>query len=284
MSRLSELFPNPVTDKRRGLNRRFFGVAAGIAILAAVLVSAIAITNFGTAVPGGNEPVYTAVYKTAIGGLSSFQLPDGSQLTLNTNSHVEIEFSGTQRNIRMHNGELHIDVAHDPARPLNVIVGERIIQAVGTAFTVKIDEEQHIELLVTDGTVKVGVMPTLVASADQDLEGWSVSKGQRMLLDESNEVLEWLEPDEIDVQLSWRDGNLIFSGESLGEAVAEISRYTPVEFVFLDEDMQKIRVAGLFKTGDITGFLSSLNANFDIVFHRIDEETIQLSSADVVAR
>ena len=74
-----------------------------------------------------------------------------------------------------------------------------------------------------------------------------------------------LEPEEIEVQLSWRSGNLIFRGESLATAVYEVGRYTSVEFVIKMRNCDGVRVAGLFKTGDVSGFLSSLEANFDIV-------------------
>jgi len=46
--------------------------------------------------------------------------------------------------------------------------------------------------------------------------------------------------------------------------------------VFLNSDLQKIRVAGLFKTGDIAGFLATLNANFNITFEQIDDVKILL--------
>jgi transmembrane sensor len=98
------------------------------------------------------------------------------------------------------------------------------------------------------------------------------------VLDDDSESLDTLEPEEIEVQLSWREGNLIFDGESLHQAVSEISRYTTVEFVFVDEDLQRIRVAGLFKAGDLTGFLASLRANFDIAYEQVNDNTILLSA------
>jgi len=288
LSRLSELFPNPIPEQNRSRNRRFFAAASGFAVVAALLVTVFVTLNESNKIPDGMTTVESTVYQTAIGGLSKVLLSDGSQITLNTISRINVEFSERQRSIRLQRGELHIEVAHDSSRPLNVFVGNRIVQAVGTAFTIRIDKNQQIELLVIDGKVKVGVAPVMGvktgkqnADRNQDIfvNALSVTKGERFMLDESNELLERLEPEEIAIQLSWREGNLIFRGESLGEAAAEISRYAPVEFVFLDEDLQKVRVAGLFKVGDVTGFLASLEANFDIVYQHIDEETIQLSSS-----
>jgi len=78
------------------------------------------------------------------------------------------------------------------------------------------------------------------------------------------------------MRLSWREGNLIFRGESLGDAVQEVGRYTNLEFVITSDELKQLRVAGLFKAGDVEGFLASLRANFDIIDERIDDNTILL--------
>jgi transmembrane sensor len=78
--------------------------------------------------------------------------------------------------------------------------------------------------------------------------------------------------------LSWQKGNLIFRGEPLSEAIVEISRYTSVEFVIVDDDLKTIQVAGLFKSGDISGFLAALEANFDIQYERLGNQTYLTTS------
>jgi len=82
---------------------------------------------------------------------------------------------------------------------------------------------------------------------------------------------------EVAVKLSWQQGNLVFRGESLEDAVKEVGRYTSVEFVFLDEELKKVRIAGLFKAGDVEGLLSALRENFNIVSQRIDGKKVLLS-------
>jgi transmembrane sensor len=227
-----------------------------------------------------------ATYETAVGGISKVELSDGSSIALNTNSRVEVSFNEHQRVIKLERGEIHIDVAHDPSRPLSVIVGGRVVQAVGTAFSVKIDDSQRVEILVADGRVKVGIQAKGTRSVQESGEvsangiagdALLISQGERVVLGDSSEELEMLEPEEIEVELSWREGNLVFRGESLVDAAAEISRYTPVEFVILDEDLQSRRVGGFFKAGDVAGFLDQLRTNFNIVYERVDDQTILLS-------
>jgi transmembrane sensor len=142
-----------------------------------------------------------------------------------------------------------------------------------------------VEVLVADGRVQIGVREP--GTADTEQLGFTseiankllISQAERVLLNSGEESVEVLEPEEIEVQLSWRSGNLIFRGESLATTVSEVGRYTSVEFVIKDEELRRVRVAGLFKTGDVAGFLSSLEANFDIAYERTDDETVLLFAA-----
>ncbi len=68
-----------------------------------------------------------------------------------------------------------------------------------------------------------------------------------------------------------------YRGESLGEVTTEISRYTSVEFVFRDDDLKKVKVAGLFKAGDVDGFLRSLQDNFKLSYQWVGKIKVILS-------
>ena len=215
-----------------------------------------------------------AQYVTPIGDQSTVHLNDGSVVQLNTDTRLEVLMLPTERRLTLERGEIHVDVAHDTARPLKVLVGDRVIQAVGTSFNVRIDESHEIELIVTEGSVRVTIGPgTKRAPPASPM----VSANQRVMIDEQQtKEIEALAPDEIEMRLSWREGNLIFRGESLGDAVQEVGRYTNLEFVITSDELKQLRVAGLFKAGDVEGFLASLRANFDIIDERIDDNTILL--------
>ena len=292
LARLSEVFPRasearPAPIRHR---RQFMAIAASFVFVLAASVFTAAIMNMdegdeGEAVP--NLAFDAPAYETAIGGISTIELSDRSRITLNTNSRAVVSFSERQRIVKLERGEMHIDVAHDRTRPLSVVAGGRIVQAVGTAFSVKIDGSRRVEVLVADGRVRVGVHEPGTADLGQlesrsvfDGQSLLVAQGERVVLNADGERVEALEPEEIAVQLSWRNGNLIFRGESLAAAVEEVSRYTTVDFAIPDPDLRTIRVAGLFKAGDVAGFLSTLQANFDVVSERADRTTIVLSAQE----
>ncbi len=295
LARLSEVFPHASeagpAPVRHG--RPFMAIAASFVFVLAASVFTAAIMNMdegdegdeGEAVP--NLAYDAPAYETAIGGISSIELSDGSRITLNTNSRAVVSFTERQRIVELERGEMHIDVAHDRTRPLSVVAGGRIVQAVGTAFSVKIDGSRRVEVLVADGRVRVGVHEPGTADLGHsesrsifDGQSLLVAQGERVVLNTDSERVEALEPEEIAVRLSWRNGNLIFRGESLAAAVEEVSRYTTVDFAIPDRDLQTIRVAGLFKAGDVAGFLSTLQANFDVVSERADRTTIVLSAQE----
>jgi transmembrane sensor len=218
-------------------------------------------------------------YETAVGGLSRVILLDGSVLTLNTDTRVEVTLTDDIRLLTLRSGEMHIDVAKDPDRPLQVWVNDTVFEAVGTQFNIRIEDSQHVELLVTEGKVRVGVSPKALldggsaAATPILLDDLYLAQGERVIVEGKNRKVESLVPGDIEVELSWQNGNLVFRGEPLSEAITEISRYTSVEFVIVDEDLKALRVAGLFKSGDVAGFLNSLEANFAIRYERNGNQT-----------
>ena len=106
----------------------------------------------------------------------------------------------------------------------------------------------------------------------------TVAAGEQLILGTPEADITEVSPEEIEVKLSWRQGNLIFRGESLEDAVAEIGRYTTVEFVILDDDLRKVRIAGLFRAGDVDGLLATLRENFNISYQRTGDGKILLTS------
>jgi transmembrane sensor len=291
LSRLAEVFPHTSMDVAVRSKMRWTKAVSTLAVTCLVIALVLVAELVPTKQADDELIAQSArIYETAIGGLSKIELTDGSIITLNTNSRLKVDFNRSYRAIQLHRGEVHIDVAHDPSRPLTLTAGNRVFKAVGTAFTVRFLQPEQIELFVADGKVEVVTDLSYKTNALVDVIDQSstsvvpqkllVERGERLMLQPQGEKLEQLEGDELDVQLSWREGNLIFQGESLSDAIAEIGRYTSVEFVIMDENLASIRVAGLFKAGDVSGFLSSLQASFNISHQRADNGIILLTSPE----
>ena len=292
LSRLSDLFPD-VSRQRRPAWR--YGMAASIFIL---VIGALAILGL----PERSDRTRTAfprvaaehslslpgafddIYETSIGEHSSVNLPDGTQVVLNTNSQVQVGYTDTERYIHLSRGEAHFSVAEDISRPLTVHAGNRLIRVVGTVFNVEIGKDNIVEVIVTKGKVAIveqvvstsAGIPIKIIKIAQDAP--VISEGEAAILDSADAKIRNIAPEQVAVDLSWRDGNLIFQGETLEEAIDEISRYTSVEFVILDDRIRAVRVAGLFKAGDINGLLLTLRENFQIPSQRVGTERVLLGA------
>lgn len=292
LARLSEIFPHATkisTQPARGSAYRLGRFATAVVGIVGVLMLGTLLRQESLEPPDGNFGL--TAYETAVGSVSTVDLPDGSQITMNTASRVLVSFSQQQREVQLVRGEMHIKVARDPARPLIVVAAGRTVEAIGTAFSVRVDTAQRVEVVVDEGRVQVGLHDAvgvdLLSIEKQglgNLQRIFVAQSERVILNDGEELVEVLESEDIDAYLSWRDGDLIFRGEPLSEAIAEVSRYTQLDFVIADERLKAVRVAGLFKAGDVAGFLSSLGANFEIAYEYADDEIILLPAATQSSR
>lgn len=249
---------------------------------AAVLVTFIGLTFLN----GGNEGevvLETALYQTDIGENKEIVLADNSVLKLNTQSLVKVTYTDNQRALELSHGEIHIDVAHDKDRPLSVYAAGKVIQAVGTAFNVELYQQQ-LKLTVTDGKVRVAERVTNdedpiktkgIRLPDSSL---LLIKGDTSDLSAPQQVVEHLQKEEVDALLSWQVGKLIFRGETLEQAMQEVSRYTGVKFEFADEQLATVKIAGSFKTNDLAALLTALKNNFSITHEQREDGTVLLKS------
>ncbi|PAJ72134.1 hypothetical protein CJF42_22840 [Pseudoalteromonas sp. NBT06-2] len=285
LSRLSDLFPQEQLKKKS--TPWFVAMAASFVVaISFYLMNGIAIFSPLSETITSQVVVMKASYQTNVGESNTINLPDNSKLVLNTNSFAQVKYTQNARLIELQRGEIHIDVAHDKSRPLSVLANGKIIQAVGTAFNVQVNSDL-VELIVTDGKVLVAKKRNISLNSDTEQiakrlpkTSMVISKGEKVELDLTSQSLEKvvkIKPIDIAVKLSWRRGNLIFRGESLTDAMAEISRYTDIEFELADdEQLRNVQVAGMFKTGDVTGLLNVLRKNFDISFEKVSKDKIIL--------
>ena len=296
LNRLADLFPKSSSVYQNNISKSWKGaLVASVAIVLSLSIFIFSNDQTNTQENLITQANLQTTFETKIGESKTIHLPDGSKVVFNTNTLAEVKFTKLSRIIELKRGELHIDVAHDTSRPLSILVAGKIIQAVGTAFNVEV-RNNSIELIVTDGKVLVAdieVQSGLLNGNDIGLPlppgSIAISKGEKIHLQaigipqftSFREEIIHIEPVDIAASLSWRTGNLIFRGESLADAMAEIARYSNMT-IELDDDseLKMIRVAGMFKTGDIDGLLNVLEQNFNIHHQQISEHIIFLKLAN----
>ncbi len=190
-----------------------------------------------------------ADHLTASGEVRTFELPDGSQATLDARSAIRLDYTSQARRIELLAGSAIFQTApvgkHE-SRPFIVDSGGGKAQALGTRFLVsRGDAEQAL----------VGVMQHRVA----------VSKhGQSLILDEGQSArfdadgrIERLSLD-LSRASSWQRGLLIFDQVPLQQVVTQLNRYRDGHILIAGGQLAQRRVSGVFRLDSLDGAVATL--------------------------
>lgn len=205
--------------------------------------------------------------RTARGERLETVLPDGSTVTLNTDTRLRIAFAPHERRIILTSGQAYFQVAKDKARPFVVRAGDSEVVALGTAFEVRY-EQHKIAVTLVEGRVKVRRQPDAPPVAPQKVAAVEpepvalLDPGERLVLDEQGTVSVAAVPAR-DLT-SWREGRIRFDETPLPEAVAEMNRYSDTRIVLADARLADIRVSGVFRPGQSNTFVSALTELFPV--------------------
>ena len=212
----------------------------------------------------GREPLLDAWggthYVSNRGEVKEVKLDDGSQLTLNTDTEVRVRYTHEHRDIHLIRGEALFNVAHDATRPFTVRLGEWSATALGTAFAIELGEATPTNITVTEGVVEMRHTDSSYVGAAPQL-----TRNQEALLHDDGSMELVPAPDaEIAKRLAWRNHLVVFTGESLGEALATINRYSPRHIVVEDPQLAGARIVGVFSTTDTQTFVSGMESTLGV--------------------
>lgn len=242
------------------------------------------------------NPINSNMFTTSLGQNSSHKLTDGSTIWLNSATKIKVEYSDDFRRIYLLKGEAYFKVAKNTNRPFEVYSDNRLIRAVGTEFSVQ-KLNDSVKVLVTEGKVALVVIDNTLhiqdktptsATIDVDtsntvLKGKVIGyliAGQSISIPTVDNVkigdANTIDFSDINRKISWRDGKLVFAGESLEEVVKEITRHTNVQIDIVDTELKKIRIGGQFRIGDTDSLFNVLESGFGIDVVKLNQNHVQL--------
>ncbi|HEX7114857.1 MAG TPA: FecR domain-containing protein [Steroidobacter sp.] len=230
-----------------------------VPVMRAAAVAAL-VVGLALGALGVSERFLEGRESTQIGEVRRLALDDGSMLALNTSSVVQVKFDEDERRIVLRRGEASFQVAHDRERPFIVQAGDVLVRAVGTAFTVRMHQDDEVEVVVTEGVVEVVRNAGSARPAAK-----RVTRNHEVVVAEDEAPLEVapLSESELTRRLAWQEGRLIFEGEELGRAIAEVNRYSPVPVMLEDPALASRSFVGVFRLGDTRAFAHAAAAAFD---------------------
>ena len=255
-------FPNLATEPAANQSHWF---TAGAAAIAACLVAAIVLWPATTPQPYSLQ--------TAFGEQQTFDLPDGSRVTLNTDSRMTVTYSEQERRIDLDAGEAFFEVSANKERPFIVDAGAAEATVLGTAFNVY-RREDRTTITVTEGVVRVtghrhGNLQrpaSEVLRVDQQIIATSAGLKASATVDTRPLV-------------SWRDWELVANEMRLYDLVKELERYDDRRSLLGDRDVAAMAVSGVFPLDQPDALLQALTRALDLQLVELDQSTWQLLKA-----
>ena len=197
--------------------------------------------------------------------IEQLNLSDGSAIQLNRGAGVTTHFTALERRVRLVSGEAHFKVAHE-ARPFLVEVAGIVVRAVGTEFTVRV-EQSAVDVLVTEGRVAVAGARS-ADTAGVIAEPVPVSVGERTLVSlvapPAAPQVEKVSADEIQTRLAWLPDRLDFTDAPMTEILSGFNRRNQVQLILADAELGRLRLSGTFRSDNLEAFLHLMTTSFGV--------------------
>lgn len=208
------------------------------------------------------KPLAAQTFHTAVGQRAAVTLPDGSRVTLNTDTVLRTKSADGKRLVYLDRGQAFFEVAKDRRHPFIVTAAGRTVTAVGTAFDVRVDHGE-LKVVLVEGKVRVEpahpVQPSPKAQSAAKAPPPMVtdmSAGSQLVV--VNDTDWRLTPTNTARDTSWLNGQLVFDDQTLADIVEEMNRYSTRKLVVADKQLAEHRISGNFKPGDVDGFARML--------------------------
>lgn len=277
---LEETVPAGTAGKDQGKPRWMPPVTGAVitVVIIAIVIDAL-LRHQQDSGPSVGGPSAQASYLTQIGEQRTVTLQDGSLTRLNTDTIINVDFDERYRRVHLVKGEALFEIVPSVSWPFLVYAGSNVIHVMGTAFVVKLVEDQ-IEVTIKEGQVELKSFHDGAQDRqDKKMSLFStvLKTSQTAIINRKNHVLKHNTKEEIERKLAWRDGLIIFSGEPLSQVVEEISRYIPVKFVITDPELSGVQIGGRFRIGDTAAMFEILETGFGINISRAGNNLVYLS-------
>lgn len=200
---------------------------------------AIAASLFLFAIIGPNiiNAHFNADIVTATGEQKLLKLDDGTQLTLNTESAVDIALSEQFRDVTLLDGEIYLDVTKDASRPFRVHVDDVLVKVLGTRFSV---QRKKDSIVVSGHSGQIAV-------STQNGEPMIITVGERIVVKAGELFSDKINPNQA---FSWANNRFTFDDQPLGDVLAELDRYYYGKIVITNDEVAKMRISGSYSLTD----------------------------------
>lgn len=214
---------------------------------------------------------WLADYRSGVGEIRSFDLPDGSHVLLGSNSALDVEYDATTRRVRLLRGEaVFAPAPTGAAEPRSFVVATAggSMTALGTRYAVRRRDAGHAWIGVLQHRVAVELdrAPVLGAAHATLVSGESARYSHA-----GGIVRSLVAPAR---GAAWAEGYLIFDGEPLEAALQRISEFQRGHLILANRDAARRPVHALFHLDNLDGALATLCAEMHLKRMRLPGLTL----------
>jgi transmembrane sensor len=240
------------------------GLIAAATALAAVLLNQSPANH---QMPAPQPVLAETLFETAIGEIRTFELEDGSEVTLAGHSTLAVMQMEQERIVELRKGDGFFDVSKDPQKPFTVKSSQLSVTVLGTQFEIN-TKPDHEDVSVAEGSVRV--------AAVNGGETVQLSAGDRAVVQRGQ-----VETSTFDLTQSanWRSGRLSFVNVPLKDLIAETNQYYPGGIYLGEKDVSGLIVSASFRTDQVETAISGIARSLGLSVMETDTGALVLIHA-----
>ena len=201
---------------------------------------------------------------TQVGEIRQIELADGSKVTLDSASKVDVEIGPSRRSAHLRYGRARFQIAKTDAPFVVETVANTITMRRGVLDVEQAGEQGRIEVLAGAADVR--------AAGGAHSSPAALGAGEAVTVNSAGAQQKSIVAPGPD----WTRGMLQFDGTPLADAVAHANRYSRQRLI-LAADVGELRVTGAFRAGDSAGLAKALAAAFRLSLQRRADGNLVLS-------
>ena len=263
IERLAALGPSSSDGQSAGprgfANRKFL-----IPFLAAASIACLAAIGIPIALHFMQPPV--RIFATDVGERGQIKFADRTEVQLNTDTVVRYRMTTRERAVWLEKGEAFFRVTHDADHPFTVYADGHRITDLGTEFLVR-ESAGRLSVALFKGRAQL-------STDDKGLQVATLAPGDEATATSTIVKVTKKTKAELDDELAWQRGVIVFRGTPLSEAVREFNRYVRTKLVIADPSIAGLRMGGEFRTDNVESFLVLVQDVFKVRVARTANEIL----------
>jgi ferric-dicitrate binding protein FerR (iron transport regulator) len=207
----------------------------------------------------GSFTALTETISTPCGERTSFLLPDGTKVSLNSDSKLMFpkEFSENLRQVEL-SGEAFFEVTPNKEAPFIVHTAALDVRVLGTAFNVEaFPGTSHVNTTLVHGKVilerEVDHQTTTLAE---------MNPYDRVVFSVDNQEVRIQKQTNLEQYIGWKDGKLVFLNASITEVAKKLELWYNVSVQIQGEDLKKSHFTATFTNETIEQVLRLLSISY----------------------